>query len=349
MNQRYQYQSVNNGNSFADENYNNGRDPHSSSPCSYRLPLIVVVPALLFAAFVAHITTIAYIGSTRRSEMLGNTMGSGKGNSADESDKAQAYAKKKFNEYLFDPSKEAEEFYRNSTNVALLASKGNGTEEVPPVPPKVGCTATIMLIRHCEAGVAREHCGYMGSLRSEFIATLFGNSANDRWPAPDFIFAMAEGERHNKYVKNWREIETVIPLSEKVNVSINEDFGFPEKKKLVKHIYNMLRSGEMCDKLAIVSWKHHDIPHFAHSLGCGPENGCPLSYGEEDYETIWELTYSYHKEKYAPFAVEDTSKHGMHKRHPWGLYPEWFIYGTMQTESFDPLKYAKAKENDGSN
>mmetsp|Transcript_20553 Transcript_20553/g.30878 ORF Transcript_20553/g.30878 Transcript_20553/m.30878 type:complete len:207 (-) Transcript_20553:126-746(-) len=199
-----------------------------------------------------------------------------------------------------------------------------------------------MILRHCEAGAAREHCGYMGNLRSEYISTLFGDSPDHRWPSrPSFIYAMAAGERHNDFVQNWREIETVKPLSEKSNVTIDKNFGFPEKKAFVKHLYQMLEEGKFCNKIAVISWKHHDIPNFSHSLGCGPEDGCPMKFGENDYEAVWELTYSYHKEKYAPYVGEDTTKHGMKKHHPLGEYPQWWVYGTVQQEGFDPLRFAK--------
>ena len=69
-----------------------------------------------------------------------------------------------------------------------------------------------------------------------------------------------------------------------------------------------------------------------------------MAYGEYDYEAVWQLTFSYHKEKYAPYVVEDNSKHGMREkmRKKWGLYPQWFVYGTIQHEDFDPLAFAKA-------
>ncbi len=331
----YQYNSISNdydGSIFPDKR-----------ECSWqkRIPCFVLVPALLFSALVGHLATIAYVASRQGSLDSLTTPQTIKTDAT----RAQAYAKDHFETHLLKPCELSEKFYSNHSATSAMASKG-GTDPPPPPPPKDGCEATILLLRHCEAGIAREHCGYMGNLRSEYIATLFGNSSDNRWPVPSFIYAMSAGERHNDFVNNWREIETVQPLSSKVNVTIDQSFGFPEKKKFVKHLFKMLREGKMCDKVAVISWKHHDIPHFSHSMGCGPDNGCPMSFGEDDYEAVWEITYSYHKEKYAPYVVEDTSKHGISKRRPWGEYPQWWVYGTVQQEGFDPLKFAKERGSD---
>jgi hypothetical protein len=340
MDKRYQYDSVNNPNYIGSINV---QDEREKTSC--KVPLILLAPTLLFAAFVGHIATIAYVGT--RAEVAGTSLSTNAIHTIkNDPVMAQQYAEDHFKKNLFTPSKLAEEFYANSgTDKNKDGAVMSSTDPAPEKPPEDGCLATIMLLRHCEAGAAREHCGYMGNLRSEYIATLFGKSADDRWPEPSYIYALAAGERHNEYVKNWREIETVVPLSEKVNVTIDKTYAYPEKKDLIKHLYNQLKSGNMCGKLTVISWKHHDIPKFAHSLGCGPENGCPMTYGEFDYDDIWEITYSYHKEKYAPYVVEDNTEHGKKKRHPWGKYPEWFVYGAIQKEKFDPLIFVN-KSND---
>ena len=328
---RYQYDSVNNSTYIGATDHRN--EPEQSS-C--RIPCLVLLPTILFAAFVGHVSTIAYIGTNRQESAL---MGEPKTIKNDPM-KAQEYAEEKFKEHLLEPCQLAEEYYNNTSKEKdIMTSNGLDEKSAPPHPPSNGCHATILVFRHCEAGVAREHCGYMGNLRSEYIATLFGDSG--RWPEPSYIFAMKAAERHNQYVKNWREIETVIPLSKKFNVDIDDSYGYPEKKKFEKHLFKMLMTGELCGKVAVISWKHHDMPHFAHTMGCGPENGCPMMYGENDYESVWQLSYSYHKERYAPYAVDDLTPHGLKKHRPWGNYPQWFVYGSVQTEDFDPLAFKK--------
>lgn len=335
----YQYDSVNNSNFIVGTS---GRSYHDEQTVqgSRKIPCIILLPTILFAAFVGHISTIAYIGVGRRDTAMGSGQQAQKTGKTDP-DKAQKYAEGLFKENLLEPCQLSEKFYNNTNKEEKTMSLDKNAAPPPPPPPAKGCVATILIFRHCEAGVAREHCGYMGNLRSEYIATLFGDTAGGRWPKPDYIFAMKAGERHNEHVENWREVETIIPLSKKFNVSINDTYGYPERKNFVNHLYEMLRTGEMCGKLAVISWKHHDVPDFSHSLGCGPENGCPMHYGEFDYESVWQLTYSYHKERYAPYAVDDLSHHGMKHRRAWGRSPQWFVYGNVQTEDFDPLIFRR--------
>ena len=254
--------------------------------------------------------------------------------------------------------------------VLMGKSKSNGksdSETQPPPPPPPGCQSAVMIVRHCEKGGVREHCNslgmyllyvlyfrmllnpiynhnlcillslYTGFERAQYISTLFGN-ADERWPAPSKIFALAPGERNNEDVKNYREIETVTPLSQKVNVTINDSYGIDHKKRLSVDLFEYLRSGEACGKLALISWKHQDIPSLAHRLGCGPDQGCPVTFDQIDFDSVWEIRYTYKKPKYAPYPEADATKK---KYKGWGLLPEWRTFGKVEKEAFDPLAYDK--------
>lgn len=87
--------------------------------------------------------------------------------------------------------------------------------------PPDGCEASVIILRHCEKGHIREHCDYVGYERSVYIASLFGDD-KERWPAPSYIFAEGPGQRRNKDKMNFREIETVGPLSQKIGVPIDD-------------------------------------------------------------------------------------------------------------------------------
>lgn len=104
-------------------------------------------------------------------------------------------------------------------DVVQKINKKNGKDYVD-VPD--GCEATVMIVRHCEKGDIREHCDYLGFERSVYLAKQFGNSHEERWPAPSFIFAMSPGGRHNKHKMNYREIETVGPLAEKTGITVDD-------------------------------------------------------------------------------------------------------------------------------
>jgi hypothetical protein len=177
----------------------------------------------------------------------------------------------------------------------------------------------------------------IGFERAQYISTLFG-SGNERWPAPTKIYALNPGERSNDKVENYREIETVTPLSKKINVTIDDSYGIDNTNDFEKHLFQFIRSGEACGKLGLISWKHTEIPKLAHRLGCGPDQGCPTKFDEMDYDSVWEIRYSYRKAQYAPYAEADAKKH---KDTPWGILPEWFIVGKVEQEDFDPLAFSK--------
>ena len=108
---------------------------------------------------------------------------------------------------------------KDHPDVITQIVKKHGTQKYMDVPD--GCEATVMLVRHCEKGDIREHCNYLGFERSVYLASLFGDDPHARWPAPEYIFAMTPGGRHNKHKMNYREVETVGPLANKTGVTVD--------------------------------------------------------------------------------------------------------------------------------
>lgn len=245
-----------------------------------------------------------------------------------------------FFDNLYNPSMAAEKLY-NPTEEEKKEMKetpllGATLDRKPHNPPPEGCQATVVIIRHCEKGSIREHCNAIGFERAQYIATLFGNDEQSRWPAPSYLFATAPGQRKNEDVQNWREVETIQPLSNKISVPIETQYGMDNKKEFAKHIFHLLRDGNLCGKVALISWKHEDIPSLARNLGCGVEDGCPMTWDDQDFDSAWQLLYSYHKQLYPSFVSGEKKKHKV-----WGKHPEWWISGHVEKENFDPLEFSK--------
>jgi hypothetical protein len=162
-------------------------------------------------------------------------------------------------------------------------------EHKPPVhySPE-GCEATVVIVRHCEKGSTREHCSYNGYERSVYLSTIFGDG-DERWPTPSYIFALDAGKRHNSKKRVYREMETVLPLAVKSNVQVDYSYDVSHSNQLGEHMSNMLHSGEVCGKVAVICWKHSDIPHLAHKLGCGPTQGCPADYPSYTFDQAWQI------------------------------------------------------------
>ena len=170
-----------------------------------------------------------------------------------------------------------------------------------------GCESTLLLIRHCDKdtdadGVVHRggsnYCSWLGRERSFFFASLFddslANNPNRRYPAPSQIIALTE-ERDSRFEpdsngkKNYREIETVMPLANKFGLDIDV-YGF-NNQVIASDIFESLQSGEMCGKMAVVSWKHELLPDLALNLGCGPAEGCPRQYPIDTFDEMWQLKY----------------------------------------------------------
>ena len=318
------------------EQRSNGSEDAASAPMRRKDPLVLFIFTMLFLGLASYINSIGTdVSAALNLLKLKKTMHNNE-------DEPQLVAQHAFQDNLVRPSYEAELFYHPTQKENKHPVMGSSLGSKPKVPPPEGCHGTVIIIRHCEKGSIREHCNTIGFERAEYISSLFGSEPEARWPAPSYLFALAPGERHNTYVNNWREVETIQPLSDKIGVPIYTSFGMDHKKDFAKHLFQMLRSGEMCGKVALVSWKHEDIPHLARSLGCGPDDGCPKSWASDnDFDSTWQVLYSYHKQMYPNFAIE--VKKNKHK--VWGQHPQWWISGHIQKEGFDPLQFRK---NNGS-
>ena len=326
-------------------NYEDGEQTRQSHVSKMARPLSVAILSIAFAALVSrslsldpHAVSSSFSALTAGIVQRGLVHVPGKKELA-----ATLNAKDAYHSQLSEPSVKSELYHAG--NYSAYVNEGGDLDDPPIPPPPEGCDATILIVRHCEEGHSSEHCGLIGFQRAEYFATLFGEGA--KWPKPSYLIGMAIGERaHNPYKKNWREIETIQPLADKFGMEIDVSIGFPEKQDLTNMLFARLRAGQLCGKLTVISWKHSDMPHFATSMGCTPDDGCPLKFGHFEYDELWQIKYHYEMQKYAPYVLDDFSEYGMEKRarHPWfGICPKWTVSGTVLKEAFDPLEWAKKK------
>ncbi|GMH94792.1 hypothetical protein TL16_g13003 [Triparma laevis f. inornata] len=219
----------------------------------------------------------------------------------------------------------------DSYSPSILSSKGKKHLTRGPTSSPLGCTIDVMIIRHCERGNLRRDCTAYGEERNEYIATLFGEEVEARYPIPSMLYARAEEGK--KLVK--RSKETITPLSQKSNIPINNEYGVSTKKHMVTSLFSQFRSGDLCDSGPIViSWKHENIPKLAAWLGCTPVLGCPEDYGV-GYDDIWSIRYRYDQPTYS------TKKSGKISG------PTWDIQGSVVPEGFDIVAWEKKKRVEG--
>ena len=153
-----------------------------------------------------------------------------------------------------------------------------------------GCDAKVLLMRHCEKENLREHCSSVGFERSDYLVSLFGPKA--KWPVPSFLFAENPTGRNNPATHNFREIETLRPLATAVHLNIDTSYDTHHTADLAEKMFQLMDEGELCGKMAVVSWKHSGIPTLAKVMGCTKSNGCPTDYSSKMYDEVWELNVS---------------------------------------------------------
>ena len=201
--------------------------------------------------------------------------------------------------------------------------------------PLVGCETTVVIIRHCEKEFIAEHCAYNGYERSVYLSTLFGPQA--KYPTPLYIFAESPIERNTHSQKmNFREVETVGPLAERWHIPIDDSYTDDTLYDLSQHLKENIKRGHYCGHVIVVVWKHTRIAEFAHWLGCGPVQGCPIDYSGKTFDQLWQVRYVYTNE-----FSHSTHKHHFLK-HPTADV-KWNIFGSLQYENFDPLAFGHVR------
>ena len=213
---------------------------------------------------------------------------------------------------------------RISLSKQALHILNDGSHHLPP-----GCETTLLLLRHCEKvgpwvpdPDGTQHCSYLGYERSRYLATLFGT----RWPQPTHLFAYTPQRDHHV---NFREWETLKPLSDQTGVTIE----LAEHPQFATTYFDLLQSGDMCGKVVVASWRHHQLPELAERLGCP---NCPSFYADEDFESVWQLKYVYQELPATSMRKEKDDGQRRLKKKNHG----WTVYATVTQQNFDPLAYS---------
>jgi len=141
--------------------------------------------------------------------------------------------------------------------------------------------ATVLLIRHAEKPPVGSHLSWLGVERAKRLPQLFGGpdaAPPHNLPRPAFLFAAHVGKRSN------RPVETLVPLSETLQVPINSDFGDYDSKRLAR----LLLGGEYAGAVVLVSWRHDRLPDLARALGAKPPY---TKWPDPQFDRVWRIDY----------------------------------------------------------
>jgi hypothetical protein len=222
-----------------------------------------------------------------------------------------------------------------------------------------------------------KHCSYVGYERTEYFAQQFeshtvqeGEEPHRRWPMPSALYALLPDQATQNGGINYRQIEMLLPLAKRTNVSI-EVVATPEQVAESIHRQlqidnDQLEESSVCNRVFVIAWKHRFIPDVAAALGCGPDQGCYNYYPDEEFDVVWQLRFVH--EPPAPedeilklldhgsMLLKDTH-HLLESQKKWqqgqvdlewdkqsvqsykhsSAKPGWTVYGGVTNQDFDPL------------
>jgi hypothetical protein len=149
----------------------------------------------------------------------------------------------------------------------------------------------ILIIRHAEKPAPEEKSSDLspvGYQRAELLPTLFlaNGSHTARLPIPDVLFATAMSKHSN------REVETLLPLSKKLHLPINNEYADDDVGPISKEIL----SGRYAGKIVLICWHHGRMPDLAHALGA---TNTPSKIGDSVFDQIWRIDWLGGKEEFS--------------------------------------------------
>jgi hypothetical protein len=140
---------------------------------------------------------------------------------------------------------------------------------------RAGADLKIIFIRHAEKPPKGDNLTCQGFNRSVQLPALI----SARFGVPDYIYVPSIGLGES--TKHSRMFQTIIPLAVKYNLTINSKFEEKDSLGLAGDI--LKRKGTV-----LVVWEHKAIPTIVHALGVRDS----LKWQDDDYDTIWIITYS---------------------------------------------------------
>jgi hypothetical protein len=139
-------------------------------------------------------------------------------------------------------------------------------------------TERILVMRHAEKTDDRDdiHLSDAGKERAQKLADFILH----KYGPPDFIFAAKESSRSN------RSYETLLPLSDKAGVSIDDSI----KDKECDRLAQLLMKRRYAGKFIVIAWHHDMLPKLLADLHA-PKRTYPAKWDSSTFNEIFELDY----------------------------------------------------------
>ena len=163
----------------------------------------------------------------------------------------------------------------------------------------------IMVIRHAEKPVGdykgvthhgnidEESLIVQGWERAGALVPFFAPNnemfQNKELSEPDLLYASCPGTAEG-YSKSKRPLKTITPLSERINIPINQAYGKTAQVEMVKEA--MTKEG-----VVLISWQHQLIPSIANTI-LGDTTTAPQSWPDDRFDIVWIFNLNSVTERY---------------------------------------------------
>lgn len=138
--------------------------------------------------------------------------------------------------------------------------------------------ARVLVLRHAEkTGDTKDpHLSEEGWQHARRLA----ETIPARYGRPDFLFAARTSKRSS------RPTETLQPLADVLAIKVDGRFDDDEFEDLVEELAKQKYAG----KLAVISWRHSEMPQLAAALGAH-EDAVPSPWPSDLYDLIIDIEY----------------------------------------------------------
>jgi broad specificity phosphatase PhoE len=158
--------------------------------------------------------------------------------------------------------------------------------------------SVVMLLRHAEKPIGEgpphgvtidgsqdaESLTPRGWQRSGALVSLFVPEASDvgssRLPTPTHLFASQVGDRSTSQ----RPRETLLPLAERLGLSVDSQFRKEEIDQLVQAV-------RVINGNVLIAWEHHLLPSIANML-LGDKSRAPQIWPDDRYDVVWVVEFA---------------------------------------------------------
>ena len=108
-----------------------------------------------------------------------------------------------------------------------------------------------------------------------FFAPTYGPLQNTSLAKPQSLYSSNPAGKGDSQ----RPYETILPLSQKLQVEINTKHSKGQVKALVEHV-------KQCDGVVLICWEHGEIPKIA-NLILGDKTTAPQKWPAERFDVVW--------------------------------------------------------------